>query len=450
MSESFGATMLEPHTPVHLPSAPHVITRGEGVTVWDTDGRAYLDGVAGLWCVTLGYSEPRLVEAATRQLARLPFYGSFNHRTNDVALALAEDIADIAPIPMGRTFFANSGSEANDSAMKFAWYYHQALGRRQRRKILSHQCGYHGTTTAAASATGLSHIHAGFGTPMPGFLRVHCPDPLSPVARDLGPERHVDWLVQELEELIAEEGPETIAAFIGEPILGAGGLIIPPAGYYQRVQEVLARHDILFIADEVITGFGRTGSMFATTEFDLRPDLITVAKGLSSAYLPISAVLVGERVCAALAEGSQEFQSFGHGFTYSGHPVAAAVARETIAILRERDIPGRVRAAGAVLANALDKFRGADGIRDVRAYGLLGAVEVDPAFFGLGTGQVGPALLEAAAAEGVLLRAMGDTMVFAPPLISSDDELERMVDRLATAYERFRRARHVEPAGAAE
>ncbi|MFI9004509.1 aminotransferase [Streptomyces sp. NPDC053541] len=427
--------MLEPHTLTDLQTPPHVITRGEGVRVWDAEGRSYLDGVAGLWCVTLGYSEPRLVRAATEQMAKLPFYGSFNHRTNDVALALADDLARVAPIPMGRTFFANSGSEANDSAVKFAWYYHQSLGRHHRTKILSHHRGYHGTTTAAGSATGLAHVHHGFGIPLPQFLRLHCPDPLSSCAHGLTEEQFVDWLVRRLEDLIADEGPDTIAAFIAEPILGAGGLIIPPAGYYHRVQEVLARHDILFIADEVITGFGRTGSLFATTEFDLRPDMITLAKGLSSAYLPISAVMVGERVCAALAEGAQRFHAFGHGFTYSGHPVAAAVARETLAIVRERDIPGHVRATAPTLANALDKFRGADLVRDVRAYGLLGAVEFDPAAAGLGPGQLGPRLLDAAADHGLLLRAMGDTVVFAPPLISTPAEIETMVERLADAHE---------------
>jgi 4-aminobutyrate---pyruvate transaminase len=434
MSSTPSMTMLEPHTPPELEDRPHVITRGQGIEVWDSEGRSYLDGVAGLWCVTLGYSEPRLVEAATRQMRTLPFYGSFNHRTNDVALALADDLARIAPIPMGRTFFANSGSEANDSASKFAWYYHQSLGRNHRVKILSHHRGYHGTTTAAGSATGLAHIHNGFAIPLPQFLRLHCPDPL--FAPELSEQQFTDWLIDQLEELIAEEGPDTIAAFIGEPILGAGGLVIPPADYYPRVQEVLARHDILFIADEVITGFGRTGSMFATTEFSLRPDIITLAKGLSSAYLPISAVMVGEKVCDVLAHGSsRRFHSFGHGFTYSGHPVAAAVARETLAILEERDIPGHVREMAPVLANALEKFRGADSVRDVRGYGLLGAVEFDGAGRGLRVGELGGLLLKSAAAQGVLLRAMGDTVVFAPPLISSASELEEIVERFATAYQ---------------
>lgn len=432
MTSNPPMTMLEPHTLPSLDGPPHVITRGEGVRVWDSEGRCYLDGVAGLWCVTLGYSEPRLTAAAARQMEVLPFYGSFNHRTNDVALALAEDLARIAPIPMGRTFFANSGSEANDSAIKFAWYYHRSLGRGQRTKILSHERGYHGTTTAAGSATGQDRVHRGFGIPLPAFLRLPCPDPLT--APQMAGATFTDSLIAHLEELIEAEGADTIAAFIAEPILGAGGLVIPPADYFPRVQEVLARHDILFIADEVITGFGRTGSMFATTEFSLRPDMITLAKGLSSAYLPISAVMVSERVCSALAAGSQRFGAFGHGFTYSGHPVAAAVARETLAILSERDIPGHVRAMAPVLANALDKLGGADLVRDVRGYGLLGAVEFSAKDTGLRDGELGGLLLDAAADHGLLLRAMGDVIVFAPPLISSAADLEEMAQRFMSAH----------------
>ena len=346
----YTPTMLEPHTPPFLETEPHVIVRGERLTVWDSAGLSYLDATSGMFCTNLGYTQPRLVQAAADQMAKLPFYASFAHRTNDVALDLADKLAAIAPIPMGRTLFANSGAEAVDSAIKLAWYYHRCVGRAGRAKIISHQQGYHGTTVAAGSATGLDYIHLGFEMPLPQFVKVACPDPRS--ADD--PAKLTDQLIAGLEAVIAAEGPDTIAAFIGEPILGAGGVIIPPADYYHRVQEVLARHDILFIADEVITGFGRTGSMFGTQEFALTPDIITLAKGLSSAYLPISAVMVGKRVTDAIVEGSPKLGSFAHGFTYSGHPVAAAVARETLAILdrrrhtrpRARDRPDAVELGG--------------------------------------------------------------------------------------------------------
>jgi 4-aminobutyrate---pyruvate transaminase len=428
-------TMLEPHTRPDEPDPPHVIVRGEGVRVWDANGQSYLDAMAGLWCVTLGYGENRLVRAAAEQMARLPFYGSFNHRTNDVALALADDLAAVAPIPMGRTFFANSGSEANDSAIKFAWYYHASRGDWERTNVLSHHRGYHGSTTAAASATGLRHIHHGFSVPLPRFLRTHCPDPLSPPAQGLTEQQFVDWLVDEAEQVIVEAGPRTVAAFIAEPILGAGGLVIPPGGYYRQLQEMLDYYGILLVADEVITGMGRTGSLFASVEMGMRPDLITLAKGLSSAYLPISAVMVSERVHSAMVAGAKLLGSFGHGFTYSGHPVAAAVARETLAIIRQDNVLARVRQVAPVLANALDKFRGATAVRDVRSYGLLGAVEFDARTCGVAEGRLGRLLIEAAAGRGVLLRAMSDTVVFAPPLVSSAAELEEMVAGLVHAYD---------------
>ncbi|MEU9442258.1 aminotransferase class III-fold pyridoxal phosphate-dependent enzyme [Streptomyces sp. NPDC048304] len=427
-------TLLEPHTPPSLRTEPHVIVRGEGITVWDSDGNSYLDGTSGMLCTNLGYSQPRLVRAAARQMARLPFFATFAHRTNDVTSALAEDLARLSPIPMGRTFFANSGSEANDSAFKLAWYYHRCLGRRGRTKIISQKGGYHGTTTAAGSATGLEPIHRGFGLPLPSFLKVPCPDPRAPQAQGMTEERYVDHLIARLEQLVAAEGADTIAAFIAEPILGAGGVIIPPPGYYPRVQEVLARHDILFIADEVVTGFGRTGAMFATTEFGLSPDLITLAKGLSSAYAPISAVMVGQRVMDTIAEGSKSIGAFGHGFTYSGHPVAAAVARETLAVLADEGIPAHVRDTAPRLMKCLDVFRGAEAVRDVRGYGFLAAVTFAAGLRGRREGDMGADVMARAVDNGLLLRAVGDTVAFAPPLVSTAEEVEVMVNLFEKSY----------------
>ncbi|KOV74870.1 class III aminotransferase [Streptomyces sp. AS58] len=426
------STMFEPHTLPHVVSEPHVIVRGEGVRVWDSEGRSYIDAMSSMLCANLGYSESRLIEAAAQQMARLPFYASFGHRTADVPLALAEDLAEIAPIPMGRTFFANSGAEANDSAFKIAWYYHACLGRTSRTKIISHENAYHGTTVAAGSATGIEPIHRGFGLPLPSFLKVPCPDPRT--SEGLDDEQFTDYLIARLELLIEAEGADTIAAFIGEPMLGAGGIIVPPPGYYGRVQDVLARHDILFIADEVITGFGRTGSMFATTEFGLSPDMITLAKGLSSAYLPISAVMVSDRVVEAIANGSNAVGAFGHGFTYSGHPVAAAVARETLAILTERNIPQHVRDLAPVLAEGLGEYWNVKGVTDVRGHGFLRAVTFDPVAFGMEEGEIGATLAARAADNGVLVRAVGDSIGFAPPLISTRAELSEMLDRFAAAY----------------
>jgi 4-aminobutyrate--pyruvate transaminase len=422
--------MLEAHTPPFLTTEPHVIVRGKGLTVWDSAGREYLDAMSGMLCTNLGYTQPRLVEAAAHQMSTLPFFATYAHRTNDVVLALADDLAAVSPIPMGRTFFANSGAEAVDSAIKLSWYYHRCLGRKGRMKVISHERGYHGTTVAASSATGLEMIHNGFGKPLPQFIKVPCPD-----ARGQEEQETVDRLIAHLEHVVDAEGADTIAAFIGEPILGAGGIIIPPPGYYARVQEVLARHDILFIADEVITGFGRTGSMFATQEFDLQPDMITLAKGLSSAYAPISAVIVGQRVDDAITKGSPDIGGFGHGFTYSGHPVAAAVAREALAILVEEDIPGHVRRTAPTLLEGLDKLRGEDLVDDVRGHGYLAAITFASPDPGDDTGGAwGEAVAAAAAEHGVLVRAIGNTVAFAPPLISTAAELGEMTSRFESAY----------------
>jgi 4-aminobutyrate---pyruvate transaminase len=415
-------SLFEPHTPPFLDTMPHVIVRGEGVTVWDSTGHEYLDAMSGVVCTNLGYTQPRLVQAAARQMEKLPFYVSMSHRTNDVALALADDLAKLSPIAMGRTFFASSGAEAVDSAIKLSWYYHRCRGREGRVKIISHVMGYHGMTVAGASATGIDMFYEGFNLPLSQFVKAPCPT------------GDVDALIDRLERIIEAEGPETIAAFIGEPILGAGGIIIPPPGYYHRVQEVLSRYDILFIADEVITGFGRTGSMFATEEFDLKPDMITVAKGLSSAYLPISAVIVGQRTHDAITEGSRTIGDFHHGSTYAGHPVSAAVARETLAILVEEDIPGHVRRTAPLLQDELAKLRGKEQVLDVRGYGFLAAVDFAP-IDGHGHGAFGQAIVDAAARRGVLVRAVGDTIMLCPPLVSTEIEIIAMTSRFLDGYQ---------------
>ncbi|NIJ14283.1 4-aminobutyrate--pyruvate transaminase [Saccharomonospora amisosensis] len=434
-------TILEPHTP-HQPSEPHIIVRGEGCRVWDSTGAELLDAVAGLWCVSLGYSERRLIDAATRQLERLPFYGSFNHRTNDVALALADELAAVAPMSRCKVFFANSGSEANDSAIKFAWYYHAARGEADRTVILSHERAYHGSTAVAASATGLAHMHGGFGPlPFDMFHRLPCPDPAGELARESSPEEFEDRLLAVAEETIQRLGPKRIAAVIAEPVLGAGGLVVPPPGYLRRLKELLRQHGILLIADEVITAFGRTGSMFGSQHFSVEPDLLTVAKGLSSAYLPISAVLLGEHVWRALGDQSSRLGTLGHGFTYSGHPVCAAVARESLRIVVERDLPGRVRqVTGPVLGEAVSRLADAPGVLGVRSLGLLAGIDLAAA---TKPGVAGKRLAARAVEQGVIVRAIGDTLILAPPLATEEHDLTDMVKRLDAALA----AEHSAPAG---
>jgi len=253
----YPSSMFEPHTLPALETPPHVIVRGEGIRVWDNAGRSYLDATSGMFCTNLGYTQPRLVHAATQQMAKLPCYASFAHRANDVALALAHDLAELAPIPVGRSLFAHSGSEAIDTAIRLAWYYHNSLGRQGRIKFLSHERGHHGATIISASATGVDLFHKGFGLPSPNYIKLPCPDRLQ--APQKTTEAFIDCLTRRLEDVIGAEGSDTIAAFIAEPILAAGGVVIPPAGYYHRVQQVLARHDILFIADEVVTASAGPG-----------------------------------------------------------------------------------------------------------------------------------------------------------------------------------------------
>jgi 4-aminobutyrate--pyruvate transaminase len=425
--------LLCPHTDLTrgLVADPQVITAGEGVYVFDQDGRRYLEGVAGLWCATLGFSEERLVEAVIRQLHRLPFYGSFNHRTHEVVLELAQKLIAMAPVPMAKVFFANSGSEANETAIKLAWYYNNLLGRPAKKKILAHDKGYHGVTIGAASVSGLPHLHQGFDLPLPMVRHLPSPDYYHGGRDGESEEAFGRRLAGNLENVILTEGPETVAAFVAEPILGAGGLIIPPLSYYEAVQTVLRKYDVLFIVDEVITGFGRTGNMFGSQTFRLQPDMMSVAKGLSAAYLPISGLLVNQRVSEVLIEGSARYGSFAHGFTYSGHPVAAAVALEALRLYEERDIVGQVRRRAPALAGGVRAYGDHPLVGDVRTIGLLAGVELvaDRASrtpFEKSR-RVGPYLVQQAQHHGVILRAMGDIIIFAPPLIIDEAEIAEML-----------------------
>ena len=421
------ACLLEPHTDLAREDGPHVVTRGEGAWVIDAHGRRFLEGVAGLFSASLGFSEERLADAAQRQLRRLPFYGSFGHRTHDAALELAARLVALAPGPMGRAFFASSGSEAVDSAVKVAWLVHDALGRPRRRKLIAHDRGYHGSTVAAAGLSGLPRMHPGLGPPALPVVHVPTPDRHRDGRPGESEEEFGARLAAGVERAILAEGPETVAAFVSEPVLVAGGLVVPPRAYFDRLQEVLRRHGVLFVVDEVITGFGRTGRMFGSETFGLRPDMLVLAKGLSAGYMPISALLVTEELAAGLVEASRRHGSFSHGFTCSGHPVAAAVALEALAIYEEIDVAARARAAGELLLGRLAPLAGHPLVRDVRGCGLLAGVELVPG--------AGPRAVARAQDRGLILRAMGDTVVFAPPLVIRPHEVELAVELFARALD---------------
>jgi len=407
--------------------------------VWDDSGREYIEGVAGLWCANLGFSNERLARAAYEQMQRLPFYHAFTGKSHDPVIELSDMLIERAPVPMSKVFFANSGSEANDTAIKMVWYYNNALGRPNKKKIISRIKGYHGVTIAAASLTGLPNNHRSFDLPLPGFLHTMTPHLYHQGLPNESEDDFATRCADELERMILAEGPDTVAAFFAEPIMGAGGVIVPPRGYFEKIQAVLTRHDVLLVADEVICGFGRTGNYWGTQTFGMQPDIITCAKALSAAFIPISAVMITDRVFQALASESHGIGTFGHGYTYSGHPVPAAVAIETLKIYDEIGIVDHVRHIGPILQSELHRrFAGHPMVGEVRGIGMIGAIELvadrdthqnfDPAL------KTGPRLAKLCEAHGVIARGLpNDSLAFSPPLIMTESELGQMLDRVETA-----------------
>jgi 4-aminobutyrate--pyruvate transaminase len=434
------AASIHPYTHLrrHEETGPLVIVRGEGVYVIDADGNRYLEGLAGLWCTALGWSEERLVAAGTRALRGLPFYHGFGGKAAEPTIDLADKLRSIAPVPMARVFFANSGSEANDTAVKLVWYFNNAVGRPEKKKIISRHRAYHGVTVASASLTGLPANHRDFDLPIARILHTGCPHHYRHALPGETEEEFAIRLADELEQLILAEGPDTVAAMFAEPVMGAGGVIIPPATYFERIQSVLRRYDVLLVADEVICGFGRTGAWWGCQTFGIRPDMITCAKALSSGYVPISAVMVSQPIWQAMLAQSDKIGVFGHGFTYSGHPVAAAVAREAIAIYEERGVVGHVRDVSPRLQNGLRAFSDHPMIGEVRGIGLVAAVElvrnkIDKGSFPPALG-VAAHLARRAEAHGLIIRPLpGDIIAFSPPLIITEAEIGQLLERFALA-----------------
>jgi 4-aminobutyrate--pyruvate transaminase len=397
----------------------------------------YLEGLAGLWCVSLGFSERRLADAAYRQMLKLPFYHTFAHKATDINIELAEKLLSIAPVPMSKVFFVNSGSEANDTVVKFVWYYNNALGRPRKKKILSRIKAYHGVTVASASLTGLANNHRDFDLPIANILHVDCPHYYRLGLPGETEEAFASRMADSLEQRILSEGADTVAAMIAEPVMGAGGVLLPPATYWEKVQAVLRKYDVLLIADEVICGFGRTGEMWGSTTYGLQPDMIACAKALSSGYMPIGAVMVSDAIYQALVQQSEKIGVFSHGFTYSGHPVSSAVALETLKIYEQDDMLSHVRSMAPRMQAALRGFSDHPLVGEVRGIGLVGALELvadkaaktpfDPAE------AVGPFLIKRAHHHGVILRALGDSIAFCPPLIIKEAEIDLMFERFALA-----------------
>ncbi len=435
------ASHLHPYTNArkHETEGPMVITEGKGIFVYDDQGKEYIEGLAGLWYAALGFSEERLAQAAAEQLRKLPCYHSFAHHSPLPTIELAAKLLEIAPVPMSKAFFANSGSEANDTMIKMVWYYNNALGRPEKKKIISRIKAYHGVTVATASLTGLPYNHRDFDLPIANILHTSCPHHYRFGQDGESEEDFATRCAAELEQLILDEGPETIAAFIGEPVMGAGGVIVPPKTYWDKIQAVLRTYDVLLVADEVICGFGRTGNLFGCQTFNIKPDIMTMAKALSSGYLPISAVLISDQVYQTIADNSAKIGTFGHGFTYSGHPVPAAVALETLKIYEERDIVGHVRRVGPRLQEGLRRFADHPMVGEVRGVGLIAAVELVSDRASKATfdppGRVGGYFAERAQAHGLIIRNLMDVIAFCPPLIITEDQIDSLVERFGRALD---------------
>jgi 4-aminobutyrate--pyruvate transaminase len=418
---------------------PQVLTEGKGIYVYDENGREFIEGMAGLWSVSLGFGEERLIDAAVKQMKQLPFYHTFTQKSPAVTVELAEKLIGMAPVPMSKVFFANSGSEANDTIVKMVWYYSNARGLPNKKKIISRRKGYHGVTVASASLTGLPNNHRDFDLPIPNILHTDCPHYYRFGQEGESEAQFAQRMADSLEKLILAEGPDTIAAFIAEPVMGAGGVILPPAGYFDLIQPILQKHDILFIADEIICGFGRTGNMFGSQTYKLKPDMMSMAKALSSSYLPISAVMINEKVYKVLRDNTAKIGTFGHGFTYSGHPVSAAVALETLKIYEERNIVAQVRQVAPVFQRELRRFTGHPLVGEARSVGLIGALELvksKPSKEPFTPQQgVGVQLARNCQEQGLITRAIADSIAFCPPLIITEAEIEEMFRRFAKALD---------------
>ncbi|MDM9561844.1 MULTISPECIES: aspartate aminotransferase family protein [Bordetella] len=423
----------------HQRTGPIVIDRGEGVYVYDDQGQRYLEAMAGLWSVAVGFGEQRLADAAARQLQKLPYYHTFTHKSHAPAIELAERLIGYTGGRMAKAFFTNSGSEANDTVVKLVWYYNNALDRPEKKKIIARLRGYHGVTVASASLTGLPGNHKGFDLPLPRILHTACPHHYRHGQPGESEEDYATRLADELEALILREGPDTVAAFIGEPVMGAGGVIVPPRTYWQKIQAVCRKYDVLVIADEVITGFGRLGQRFGSDVFGIEPDMMVLSKQITSSYQPLGAVLLNAKVADVVSAHSGKLGTFGHGYTASGHPVATAVALENLAIIDERGLIEHAAEMGQLMQQELRALADHPLVGEIRGVGLIAGVELvadkntrqpfDP------LGKAGAHAYERAHAHGLIVRGIQDTVAFCPPLVIEADQVRDMVRRFAATLD---------------
>jgi L-2,4-diaminobutyrate transaminase len=414
---------------------PTVVETGKGVRITDSSGKTYIDGFAGLYCVNIGYGRTEVAAAISRQAHRLAYYHSYAAHTTDELAILSDRLVRMAPGKMSKVFYGMSGSDANETNAKLVWYYHNLIDKPQKKKIISRERGYHGCTVLAGSMTGMNFYHDHMDLPFTNVIHTGVPHHYWGAQAGESETEFSARRAQELEDLIVHEGPDTVGAFIAEPVLGTGGIIPPPAGYWPAIQAVLQKYDVLMIADEVVCGFGRIGTPFGCHMYGIEPDLITVAKGLTSAYVPLSAAIISEKVYAVMEQGSDKLGAFSHGYTYSGHPIGVAAANVVLDIVENEDLAGQAKRTGAHLQRRLyETFDGHPMVGEVRGVGMLAAIEfvADPKTkqrFDAAL-KIGAHVSKACRDRGLIARAMphGDILGFAPPLIMSEEEVDQMVE----------------------
>jgi len=427
-------TVIHPYTNLarHREVGPLILNEGRGIYLYDDTGKRYIEGMAGLWCTALGYGNQEIAEAGAEALRRVSFTHAFGGKSHDGVIELSEKLKEIAPCPASKVLFGSSGSEANDMQMKLSWYYNNARGKREKKKIISRMRAYHGVTIASASLTGLPWVHNDFDLPIANVLHTSCPHYYRYGQEGETEEQFSARMAQDLEDMIQREGPDTIAAFIGEPLMGAGGVLLPPDGYWEKVNAILEKYDIRFIADEVICGFGRTGNWFGSTTYGMKPQSITMAKAITSAYFPLSALTVEEDLYQAMLDESRKLGTFGHGYTYTAHPVGCAISLKTIEIYQRDKIMEHAAKMSPVFQMRLKKLADHPLVGEARGVGLIGAVELvadkatkrsfDP------KKMVGAATVNALQEMGLIVRNIQDSVALCPPLIITTDEIHEMFD----------------------
>lgn len=432
-------SLLQPYTPItgHLETGPHIMSRARGTRITDSRGREYLDAMAGLWCVNVGYGRDEMVEAISRQAKELCYYHSFASMSNEPAIRLADRLTSLTPGSLNKVFFCNSGSEANDTMVKLVWYFNNLRGRPEKKKIVSRRGAYHGVTVASGSLTGLPYVHTAFDLPLPGFLHTDTiPHHYRYAPEGASEQEFSASLAQELDDLITSEGPDTVAAFIAEPVMGAGGVLVPPEGYFEAIVPVLRKHEVLFVADEVICGFGRLGTMFGSDHFGLEPDIMCIAKGLTSGYVPMSACILSDPIWEVLRDGTKTVHTFAHGYTYTAHPLAAAAGLANLDLIERDGLVDHAAQVGAYLQHRLrDAFADHPLVGEVRGIGLIAGIELvankeTKERFDAALG-VGERLAKILLQDGLISRPVINTMCFAPPLILTETEVDEIAEKFA-------------------